>query len=490
MLPGLEKVVAELEAINDSMERVAARYSHLVSQVHPTHKRNAENLLHYLALRNLDIRELQNALHGYGLSSLTNSEAHIRGQIIEILRRLGSDRSQGPNVISYEESKSSLREKSRTLLGERIEPTIPHIMVTFHTKFADDYGKVKSLLQSGMTIARINCAHDDEATWFKMIQHIKRASYITGLPCKIYMDMAGPKIRTAFRKKDKMKIDEGQSIFLTDEETKFKGGKNNLIRCSVKGIARQLKIGDTVLFNDGVVEAKVQHIDENVATLQILRISSAKKIIRNEKGMNFPDSHLDVSALTEFDRKCLPFIVANADMMGYSFVRTPQDLDDLYSEMTHGGNVPIILKIETPEAVKNLPALLFHGMKEENIGVMIARGDLAAEIGFERLSEVQEEILWICEAAHVPVIWATQVLENLNKSGLASRSEITDAAHASQADCVMINKGDHVIRVLESLREILFRSSRHHIKKRYTFRPLAVAQDFLKTGQTEGKQTN
>jgi pyruvate kinase len=166
-------------------------------------------------------------------------------------------------------------------------------------------------------------------------------------------------------------------------------------------------------------------------------------------------------------------------MMGYSFVRTPQDLDDLSVELGEASKIPIILKIETPEAVKNLPALLFRGMKERNLGVMIARGDLAVEIGFERMSEVQEEILWICEAAHVPVIWATQVLESMNKSGLASRSEVTDAAHASQADCVMINKGDHVIRVLESLRDILYRSSGHHIKKRYTFRQLNIAKDFL-----------
>jgi pyruvate kinase len=110
---------------------------------------------------------------------------------------------------------------------------------------------------------------------------------------------------------------------------------------------------------------------------------------------------------------------------------------------------------------------------------MIARGDLAVEIGFERMSEIQEEILWICEAAHVPVIWATQVLENLNKSGIATRSEITDAAHAAQADCVMINKGSHTIKVIETLRDVLERIGGHHVKKRYTFRPLTIAKRFM-----------
>ncbi|MBK9334453.1 MAG: pyruvate kinase, partial [Ignavibacteria bacterium] len=93
----------------------------------------------------------------------------------------------------------------------------------------------------------------------------------------------------------------------------------------------------------------------------------------------------------------------------------------------YNSSARIILKIETTEAVNNLPSLLIQGMKDKYFGVMIARGDLAVEIGFERMSEIQEEILWICEAAHIPVIWATQVLDSLNKSGIATRSEVTDA---------------------------------------------------------------
>jgi pyruvate kinase len=139
----------------------------------------------------------------------------------------------------------------------------------------------------------------------------------------------------------------------------------------------------------------------------------------------------------------------------------------------------IILKIETPDAVKNLPMLLMEGMKMKGFGVMIARGDLAVEIGFERLGEIQEEILWICEAAHVPVIWATQVLESLNKSGMVSRSEITDAGHAAHADCVMLNKGDHTIEVIETLKDVLHRSATHRKKKRFTFRKLKIAERFF-----------
>jgi pyruvate kinase len=174
-------------------------------------------------------------------------------------------------------------------------------------------------------------------------------------------------------------------------------------------------------------------------------------------------------------------VCANADLVGFSFVRNPHDMEELRSLLLEiSEETPaIILKIETPDAVKNLPMLLMDGMKMKGFGVMIARGDLAVEIGFERLGEIQEEILWICEAAHVPVIWATQVLESLNKSGMVSRSEITDASHAAHADCVMLNKGDHTIEVLETLKDVLRRSATHRKKKRFMFRKLRIAERFF-----------
>jgi pyruvate kinase len=112
------------------------------------------------------------------------------------------------------------------------------------------------------------------------------------------------------------------------------------------------------------------------------------------------------------------------------------------------------------------------------VGVMIARGDLAVECGYQRLAEVQEEILWICEAAHVPVVWATQVLESLSKTGIPSRSEITDAAMGERAECVMLNKGPFVVQAVKVLDDILQRMQAHQEKKRSMLRKLRVATGF------------
>jgi pyruvate kinase len=132
----------------------------------------------------------------------------------------------------------------------------------------------------------------------------------------------------------------------------------------------------------------------------------------------------------------------------------------------------IVLKIENARAFENLPALLLAAMASQRVGVMIARGDLAVEVGFERLAEVQEEIMWACEAAHVPVIWATQVLETMAQTGRPSRAEVTDAAMSVRAECVMLNKGPHILEAIETLDSILSRMGDHQRKKRSMLRRL------------------
>jgi len=457
----------------------------LFKGIHPLQIPAFKNLIQYLVLRSEDIRELQDNLHTNGLSSLASSESHIHSQLQAILQRLG--KTYLPEELdncTYTFNRNQMVEKSKILFGEKREEITPYIMVTFDTTFAGNYAFIKNLLQNGMNVARINCAHDNEETWARMVHHIKKASQHTGLACKIYMDLAGPKIRTKLlnkgKDKGKVKVKEGEIVWLADDNKGFKADEI-VISPNEKGIVQMLKKGETVYIDDGIIEGVIESTKKNKVAMRIVRISSLKQQIKDGKGINFPDSDLTITALTAFDRACLPFVCEHADMVGYSFVRYPSDLrilQELLKKMASNPPV-IIIKIETTEAVQNLPGLLHCGMQQNAFGVMIARGDLAVEIGFERMGEIQEEILWICEAAHVPVVWATQVLETLNKSGMATRSEITDASHAAMAECVMINKGDHTIEVIETLRDILQRTGGHHNKKRFTFRPLSIAQRFI-----------
>jgi len=187
-----------------------------------------------------------------------------------------------------------------------------------------------------------------------------------------------------------------------------------------------------------------------------------------------PDTELQVPALSDKDLLDLDFVARHADLVGLSFVNRPADVRALHGELRKRTKRPpgIVLKIETKGGFERLASLLFAALESAPFGVMIARGDLAVELGYERMAEVQEEILWLCEAAHAPVIWATQVLESLAKTGFPSRAEITDAAMGERAECVMLNKGPHVREAVTVLDDILRRMEAHQHKKRAMLRRL------------------
>jgi pyruvate kinase len=212
--------------------------------------------------------------------------------------------------------------------------------------------------------------------------------------------------------------------------------------------------------------------------VRIVRGKPTGDKLRADKGINLPDSRLRLKGLTRQDTEDLKFIVKHADLTALSFLRTPDDVRELQTrlEKLGAGNLGIILKIETRQALEGLPAILLAAMRSHPIGVMIARGDLAVECGYERLAEAQEEILWLCEASHIPVIWATQVLENLTKQGLPSRAEITDAAMSVRAECVMLNKGPFILESLRVLDDIMQRMEVHQQKKNSLLGRLEVSE--------------
>ena len=189
-----------------------------------------------------------------------------------------------------------------------------------------------------------------------------------------------------------------------------------------------------------------------------------------------PNSNLNVSGLTEKDKKDLEFVAVNADTVNYSFVNEDNDVQQLLDELSkYETRLGIILKIETQKGFKNLPQIILKAMQTFPIGVMVARGDLAIETGWKNFASIQEEILRICEATHIPDVWATQVLENLAKKGVPTRSEITDAALAQRAECVMLNKGIYIYKAVKMLDKILRRMQRFQKKKETILPKLADA---------------
>lgn len=267
----------------------------------------------------------------------------------------------------------------------------------------------------------------------------------------------------------------GDRVVLTTDLTPVdlpEAGADTRIGCTLPEAVAALQPGDAVLFDDGAIFAEVETATDREATLRVHRTKPGGQHLGSEKGINLPDTDVPLTALTPDDDAQLPFIAQHADMVAVSFVRNAADIEHVLDRLTAAGadHLGLVLKIETRQGFENLPAILLVAMRHPRVGIMIARGDLAVEIGFERMAEVPRQILALCEAAHVPSIWATQVLESLAKTGAPSRAEITDAAASQRADCVMLNKGPFILSAIEVLDDILVRMGEVQHKSRTLIR--------------------
>ncbi|PPD44093.1 MAG: pyruvate kinase [Methylocystis sp.] len=431
----------------------------------------ARNLAQYLALRSRDLSALQLRLAAYGLSSLGRSEADVvpaLDALLTTLRRLCGEHADYPARESLHRGEETLVAACGAIFGAPDDARRTRIMATLPSEAAVDLDLVSALIDAGMDCARVNCAHDDAGAWKRMIANVRAAAARQQRPCRILMDIAGPKLRIAqVRAPEKCRLSAGDRLRLVAEFPK--GSKQPAAILNFPHVAALLFTGAEVSFDDGKAIGRVIEASAAGAQIEITAARAKGMRLKPGKGVNLPGVALDLSPLTEKDRSDLDVIAEEADLVGFSFVQRPEDVALLRRELAarRGGRAPqaLVLKIETPLAICNLPRLIVESAASGPTAVMIARGDLAVEVGLPRLSEMQEEILWLCEAAHVPVIWATQVLEQLVHEGVASRPETTDAAMAQRADCVMLNKGAFLPQGVRFLRDVLDRMDRHHAKK-------------------------
>lgn len=239
------------------------------------------------------------------------------------------------------------------------------------------------------------------------------------------------------------------------------------ISCTSQEVFDCVKEGERILFDDGKIEGVIRKVEGDEISVEIVHTKANGASLKADKGINLPETNLNINGLTLKDKEDLKFVVRHADVINFSFVNSKEDVNELLTEL-HQLEVPnklgIILKIETQKAYNNLTEIILEGMKNYPLGVMIARGDLAIECGWENMARVQEEILSLCNAAHVPVVWATQVLETLAKKGIPSRSEITDAASSLNAECVMLNKGPYIKQAVELLDIMLKNLNQYQVK--------------------------
>jgi pyruvate kinase len=481
-------LLAEVERVH---QFVTAEGNAILKQWEPMLNRTAfqagaTNLAHYLALRERDLRPLQHVLVTWGLSALGRSEARVLPTleaVIANLQLICGEKSGGvrrPTAADFRRGSDELRRHTEVLFGPSVGGRETRILVTMSTKAAKDIDHVRALFEAGLNAARINCAHDGPKVWTKMIDNLRTVAGEFGRRCPILMDLQGPKIRTrsVLTPEGRNRVEAGDHVLITFDEPQVSRDFPFQTSCAMPEVLRQVGAGAAVSIKDGLIVGRVEEVRPEGLVVTVSRTPPEGQPLEPEKGINFPGTALDVRPLTDGDLVDLDFVAQNADMVGYSFVQRREDIALLQAELEkrRPGKPPmaIVAKIETSLAFKNLPELIVQAAGTNPFAVMIARGDLAVEIGYERLSEVQEEILWVCEAAYIPVIWATQVLESLVKRGMPSRGEFTDAAMGNRAECVMLNKGAYIAEGITVLDNVLRRMEQHQVKKSPQLRALSA----------------
>jgi pyruvate kinase len=291
----------------------------------------------------------------------------------------------------------------------------------------------------------------------------------------VLIDLEGPRARTGriAAPGRELRVEVGDDVRLVAGRPRPADGPPQ-VECSLPAAVPQLGLGHEVCVDEGRIRLVCERPGRDSALLRVVRVES-KGRIRSNKGLNFPDTPLSLDPLTAKDLADLEVVVRLADVVGYSFVQSAADVARLQEELARlapGRQLALAAKVETALAVRNLPEIVVQGAGSQPLAVMIGRGDLAVEIGFGRLAEIQEQILWLCEAAHVPVVWATHVLDSFVRKGSHSRSEMTDAAMAERAECVMLNKGPHVLDAVGVLDDVLGRMEAHQSKKTARLRAL------------------
>lgn len=444
---------------------------------------DAANLAAYLAFRHHDLRGLQRELMRLGLSSLGRLESRVMVHLrtveaaLAMLTGEARDADWPPAEAVYFAGETRLRANTAALLGGEAARDTGRIMVTLAEDAAEDPDYMADLIGRGADVARINCAHDSTEIWAAMIANTRHAERAVGRHIPILMDLAGPKLRTgAVKRHQHYRLFAGDHFRLVAGEKDF--GDDHMIEAVSDPalVITHAAVGDEVVFDDGKLSARIESRTPRSLSLQVIQVPLEGFKMKPERGFSFPGRELPLDTLTAKDLADLDFIALYADMVGFSFVQSAQDIAQLQAELAKRRSdwqkIGLVAKIETAQAVQNLPGIIVQAAGAQKFGVMIARGDLAVSIGFQRLAEMQEEILWLCEAARVPVIWATQVLEEMVKSGQPTRGEMTDAVMAGRAECVMLNKGPNVDKTISTLQSLLQRMNDHQSKKTALLRAL------------------
>jgi len=310
---------------------------------------------------------------------------------------------------------------------------------------------IKQAIESGMNVARLNFSHGNHEGHLKNIEYIRALSQEMNAPVAILQDLQGPKIRVGRFPNGSIVLKVGDIIEMTPESVE---GSEKLIPCDLKELLSIVSVGFKVLLDDGLIELVIEKIKETSIVLRVIYGG----LLKDRKGINIPEAKLPIKSLTEKDLIDLKFgLKNNVDYVALSFVRHGRDIRYLRELIElENSEAKIVAKIEMLEALENLDEII-----RLSDAVMVARGDLAVEVGQTRLPGIQKKIITMCNDMNKPVITATQMLDSMVENPRPTRAEITDVANAvlDGTDALMLSaesaSGKYPFKTIQTMHEII-----------------------------------
>lgn len=341
---------------------------------------------------------------------------------------------------------------------------------------SDTYDKLLGLVEAGVNVFRLNFSHGAYEKHKEVIDNIRKINSDYPFNVAILADLQGPKLRIGEMENNGVFFDEGDTITFTNEKCI---GNKEQVYMSYTDFAKDVKVGETVLLDDGKIETKVTEVLPG-GKVKALVVNAG--VLSSKKGVNLPDTAVSIPSLTEKDLQDLDFIIEQGiDWVGLSFVRKPEDIKNLRALITaKKSNAKIIAKIEKPEALEHLRDIIIA-----SDAVMVARGDLGVELPLERIPTIQKDIVGKCIHRAKPVIIATQMMESMMDRTRPNRSEITDVANAvlEGADAVMLSgetaMGQHPALVVKTMSNIIVETEKQETVYNRNLIPQPHSPSFL-----------
>ena len=335
---------------------------------------------------------------------------------------------------------------------------------------------IASLIKAGLDVARLNFSHGTHEEHAENIRIIRKGADIADSPVAILADLCGPKIRLG-QIDNPIEIEAGESVVISTAAEEYEGSFK-LIPTEYTHLASDVKPGDRILMDDGLLQVSVREISGNDVICEVIDGGTVK----SHKGMNLPNVNISASAITAKDRVDLDFIVKNdIDFVALSFVRSSDDIKELrWLLKERERNLPIIAKIEKPEAILDIDAII-----NETDMIMVARGDLGVEMPPQDVPALQKMIVRKCVEHNRPVITATQMLESMISNPRPTRAEASDVANAvyDGTDAVMLSGetsvGEHPLAAVKTMEQIVRAAEEH-----------AMSDEFLRVRRSRERMTD